>query len=201
MSLALKKQRFQIGLDILFNNSANVESSLLALLISSTGSLVQKYSGPDSVSVPMELLIRYGDNQDKFEFSFQLFDLAPTTSWGDTVLKIDRGLMKDTNFNKLAKAVPSLFIKATNISNSKFTISQREALLSDMQEQDIDNNNEPPICLKFSLSDYNDWVRTLLLQKQGLESPLDWEVTLRTSRESFTSDTELCFVFSPVFLF
>lgn len=30
-----------------------------------------------------------------------------------------------------------------------------------------------------------------------MDSPLDWEVTIRTSRESFTNESELCFVFSP----
>ena len=52
-----KKQRFQVGFDLLYTNAATNNSSMLALLIASTGSLIQKYSGPGIFYINFSIFI------------------------------------------------------------------------------------------------------------------------------------------------
>ena len=217
-----KKQRFQVGLDLLFLNASVCNSSLLSVLVSSTGmyfilfinhigALVQKYSGPDAVSVPMELLIRYGDCQDKFELLFQLFDMAPTTQWRETVKLVHEQLVKNPLANKLAKCVPALWV-TTGVSEDKKDIAvmlkQQQSVLKRMREQVVNDiapskqfflndQAETAVSLVHAVKDFEYWVKTLLIQKKELESPVDWEVTIRTSRESFSAESEICVVFTP----
>ena len=201
-TLSVHKQRFQVSNASLFHLALSSDVCLLTLLCSSIGSLLQLYSGPDAVSVPLEVTVSYGDNMS--ELITCLFASAPNRSVSEVMKAVQEQLWRNENVNRVAKAVPSLFISAkedklgklrrkSQVHLEKYSMTKIE---EQALEEDIELEVEPAEALKYTVSKLDDLVPFMFLKKIGEETPIDWDVKIQTS-EQFSKDAALCAIFKP----